>query len=61
MPSHLSLEGSTEGEVAAQAEQVNIIAWLSHETGASVAETLASAGARRVNEHPEGYLQHWEF
>ena len=61
MPSHLSLKGSTHGEVAAHAEQVNIIAWLSHDTGASVAEALASAGARRVNEHPEGYLQHWEF
>ena len=60
-PSHLSLGGVTQAELAAQAPQHNVIAWMSHTVGASVAEALALAGARRVTEHPAGFLHHWEF
>ena len=61
LPTHLSLGGVTQAELAGQAPQHNVIAWMSHAVGAPVAEALAAAGATRVTEHPAGYLHHWEF
>lgn len=60
-PPHLSLGGATQAELAAQAPQHNVIAWMSHALGESAAQALVSVGARRVSDHSAGYLHHWEF
>ena len=61
VPSHLAMGGITQAELAAQAAQHNVIAWLDNPASAPAAEALALAGARRVNEHADSYLHHWEF
>ena len=61
VPSHLSLEGTTQAELAAQAAQHNMIAWMDQGVGARVGGALISAGAQRLNEHAAGHLHHWEF
>ena len=61
VPSHLSLGPITQAQLAAQAAQHNVIAWMDHAVGAPAAEAFASAGAQRLNEHAAGHLHHWEF
>ena len=61
VPSHLSFGGVTQAQLAAQAAQHNVIAWMDHTVGAQAGEVLASAGAQRLNEHAAGHLHHWEF
>lgn len=61
VPTDLSLGGVTQAQLAAQAAQHNVIAWMDQAVGAQAGKALASAGGQRLNDHAAGHLHHWEF